>query len=78
MEKYVNERKYHYLYKITNLVNNKYYYGIHSTDNLEDGYMGSGTQLKAAYAKYGIFNFRKEILSFYENRKELLDAERSR
>ena len=37
MEKYVNERKYHYLYKITNLVNNKYYYGIHSTDNLEDG-----------------------------------------
>lgn len=76
MEKYANERKYHYLYKITNLVNNKYYYGIHSTDNLEDGYMGSGVRLKAAYAKYGIFNFRKEIISFYENRKELLDAER--
>ena len=76
MEKYTNERKYHYLYKITNLVNNKYYYGIHSTDNLEDGYMGSGVRLKAAYAKYGIFNFRKEIISFYKNRKELLDAER--
>jgi hypothetical protein len=31
--------KYHYLYKITNLINNKYYIGIHSTnDFLNNGW----------------------------------------
>lgn len=41
-------KKYHYFYKITNTINNKYYYGVHSTDNLNDGYMGSGTVIRMA------------------------------
>ena len=49
-------KKYHYFYKITNVINNHYYYGIHSTDDLNDGYMGSGTRLHYAYKKYGIPN----------------------
>lgn len=64
------KRKYHYFYKITNNLNNHYYYGIHSTDNLNDGYMGSGTRLRYAYEKYGIENFTKEILKFFETREE--------
>lgn len=63
------KRKYHYFYKITNNLNNHYYYGIHSTDNLNDGYMGSGTRLRYAYEKYGMENFTKEILKFFETRE---------
>ena len=67
---------YHYLYKITNLVNNKYYYGIHSTGKLNDNYMGSGKLLHKAYDKYGKDNFKKEIISFVNNRKELVQLEK--
>ena len=67
--------KFHYFYKITNLINNHFYYGIHSTDNLDDGYMGSGTRLKRAYKKYGIENFQKEIIKFFKSREELAEYE---
>ena len=63
-------KKYNYFYKITNTLNNHFYYGIHSTDNLEDGYMGSGSRLQNAYKKYGNENFKKEILRFFNSRDE--------
>ena len=62
--------KYHYFYKITNLINNHFYYGIHSTNNLNDGYMGSGTRLRHAYDKYGIENFSKSIIKFFDSRED--------
>ena len=62
--------KYHYFYKITNNINNRFYYGIHSTDNLDDGYMGSGLRLHYAFKKYGMENFTKEILKFFDTREE--------
>ena len=61
---------YHYFYKIINKLNNHYYYGIHSTDNLNDGYMGSGRNLRRAINKYGIENFEKEIIKFFDTREE--------
>jgi len=67
--------KYHYFYKITNNLNGHYYYGIHSTSNLEDGYMGSGYRLKRAYKKYGVENFTKKILKYFDSRKEASDYE---
>lgn len=67
--------KFHYFYKITNLINNHFYYGIHSTDNLDDGYMGSGSRLKRAYKKYGKENFKKEILKYFDNREDLAQYE---
>jgi hypothetical protein len=58
---------FYYIYQITNLVNGKIYVGVHKTPDLEDGYMGSGKVIKAAIKKYGLDNFRKDILEFFEN-----------
>lgn len=69
------KHKYNYFYKITNTINGHYYYGVHSTDNLDDGYMGSGTRLKNAFKKYGIENFKKEIIKQCESRKEAYELE---
>lgn len=66
---------YHYFYKITNNLNGHFYYGVHSTNNLNDGYMGSGTRLRQAYKKYGIENFKKEILYFFNSEEEALNYE---
>lgn len=59
--------KYHYLYRTTNLITKEFYIGVHSTYNLEDGYLGSGTKLWRRIQKYGRENFEKEILEFFEN-----------
>ena len=69
-------KKYNYLYKITNVLNGKFYIGIHTTDNLDDGYFGSGKRLRIAIAKYGKENFIKENLEFFNSLNEALDAER--
>jgi len=63
---------YHIIYKTTNIKNNKYYYGVHSTEKLEDGYLGSGNGLKNDIKKYGIENFKKEIIAFFNDRNEAL------
>ena len=71
-----NDYKYHYFYKITNTINNKIYYGIHSTNDLDDGYMGSGRALIRAFKKYGKENFIKEIIRLFDSREELADYEK--
>ena len=64
-----------YVYKITNIVNNKIYIGQHSTLNIDDGYLGSGKLLRLALKKYGKACFLKEVLCFCESQQELSEKE---
>lgn len=64
-----------YLYKIENIKSGMIYIGIHSTKNLDDGYFGSGTNIKNDIKKEGISNFKKTILNFYNSVEELLTME---
>jgi hypothetical protein len=66
-----SRRKYHYIYKTTCIITNKFYIGMHSTDNLEDGYIGSGKRLWYSINKHGKDNHVCEILEFLPDRSSL-------
>ena len=68
-------KKHYIIYKITNLINGKIYIGQHQTFNLDDGYMGSSGILNNAIKKYGIKNFKKEILKECDTFDEMNRAE---
>jgi hypothetical protein len=65
----------YYLYEVKNKVNGKIYVGVHKTECLEDGYMGSGKAILQAIEKYGIDNFEKTILEFFDNSESMFRRE---
>lgn len=67
---------YYIIYQTTNLINNKRYIGYHSTDNLDDGYLGSGKILKQSIEKNGVDNFKREILYVFPSKHEALQKEK--
>jgi group I intron endonuclease len=66
---------FHFIYKTTNLLNSKYYIGVHSTDVIEDGYLGSGKRLVKAIKKYGKSSFSRKILEIFATRQEAMRRE---
>lgn len=66
---------FHTVYRIENLINGMFYYGVHSTNNLDDGYYGSGKIIKQAVKKYGKDNFSKTIVEVFDTRAEALNLE---
>jgi len=70
-----NINKYYFLYKTVNLINNKFYIGIHSSNCLDDKYLGSGIILNKAIKKYGEENFKREIIYFAKDWDELRELE---
>ena len=73
--------KHYYVYMIINTVPDdkidtlKIYIGCHRTNDLDDHYMGSGTRLKKALAKYGKRNFKRVILHECENYTDMYAIE---
>lgn len=62
---------FHYLYK-TIRSDGAFYFGVHSTENLDDGYLGSGTRLLASIRKHGKSAHAKHIIKMHDTR-ELAD-----
>ena len=58
------------VYRTTNLVNGRFYLGQHKTANPQDDYLGSGTVIRLAIAKYGISSFKKEVLFIFNTSEE--------
>lgn len=69
---------YNFIYLTTNKVNGKKYLGKHSTNKLNDKYLGCGVYewskstkgnkgFKGAVNKYGIENFKMQILMYFDN-----------
>ena len=72
-----------YIYITTNNINGKRYIGQRFSkkcksvyDFFNDPYLGSGTIIKAAIAKYGRDNFTKEIVQICYSKEELNQAEK--
>lgn len=62
----------HYtIYRITHLESGKVYVGKHQTEDLADGYMGSGNLVRRAIKKHGLEVFKKEILHVFETEEEM-------
>jgi hypothetical protein len=64
-------RKFHIIYKTTCLVTGKFYIGMHSTNDLDDGYMGSGKYLRNSISKHGLEKHIMEILEYLPSRDKL-------
>jgi len=70
------------LYKTTNLKNNRFYIGVHETEDVgfgteswKDPYIGSGVAIEKAIKKYGRDSFLVEIIAYFDDKKEAYLAE---
>lgn len=70
-----DRRKYHVIYCTTCIITGRYYVGMHSTDDLDDGYVGSGKLLWRSIRKHGLENHVCEILEHLPSRKALQERE---
>lgn len=75
MGKRADRKKFHLLYKTTCTVTGRYYVGMHSTDDLQDGYVGSGKRLRHSISKHGLENHKTEVLELCESRSQLRKRE---
>jgi hypothetical protein len=69
-------RRYNFVYVTKNLANGKKYIGEHSTNNLNDGYLGSGKLLRAAIRKYGLDSFKVIHRFFFDSIESAFNFEK--
>lgn len=66
---------YHVVYMTRNNINGKVYVGVHSTYDIDDGYIGSGKILTRAINKYGKDQFTRTILHYCLNAQHAFEIE---
>jgi hypothetical protein len=66
---------YGYIYKTTNLVNGFIYIGQHKSRKFTPNYKGSGTLITGAMVKFGVANFKVELVQRCNSQEELDAAE---
>lgn len=67
---------YNYIYILTNKLSGRRYIGKHSTNNLDDNYMGSGYIIREIKKKYGKDIFLKQIIEFCKTEEEALERQK--
>ena len=70
-----DQRKFHFIYKTTCRLTGRFYIGMHSTDDMEDGYLGSGKRLWYSIKKHGKENHVRDILEMLPDRESLRKKE---
>lgn len=65
----------HIVYKTTRKSTGEYYIGVHSSENINDMYFGSGDRIKNIISKYGKIDLERETLMECESRAEALQLE---
>lgn len=65
-----------YIYITTNLINNKKYIGLKTSEYFKNNYLGSGKIIKKAIKKYRKENFKVELLEECNSIEDLKQAER--
>ena len=74
--KAASRRKYHIIYKTTCQITGRFYIGMHSTDDLNDSYLGSGVRLRRSIEKHGVKNHQREILEILPTRQDASNREK--
>ena len=68
---------FHILYQTTCNVTGNFYVGMHSTEKIEDGFLGSGKRLRNSLKKHGRENHTRTILEFCKDETHLRERERA-
>jgi len=72
----MSKKIYYYLYKTTNLKNNKIYIWVHKTKKLNDWYIWSWKLLKRSIDKYWLDYFKKDIIEYFDNEEDMFKKEK--
>jgi hypothetical protein len=63
------------VYRTVNLTNQKFYIGVHETNDSNDDYLGSGVVLEADIKELGRASFQKTVLFSFGARKDAYEKE---